>query len=199
MQVFSLHYLPNIEWLAFWLQSENAVIDIHEHFVKQTYRNRTTILSANGKLDLSIPVKKQSHHTSMNEMRIENDFAWQHQHWQAIVSAYQSSPYFEHYQSHFEVLYKKDFSLLTHWNETLLQQCLRLMKVEKKIAFSSAYISDSNQIIDYRKSINPKLTSMFSHHSYLQVFTEKFPFQSNLSIIDLLFNKGPRWKEVLTL
>lgn len=199
MQVFSLHYLPCIEWFSFWLKSENAVIDVHEHFVKQTYRNRTRILSANGPLDLSIPVKKQAHHTPMNQMRIENDFTWQHQHWQTIVSAYQSSPYFEHYQPYFEVLYQKEFNLLKDWNEVLLLQCLKLMKVEKKIEFSSSYIEDSGQIVDYRKSISPKVASAFLHQPYLQVFTEKFSFQPNLSILDLLFNKGPRWKDTLGL
>src|SRR6478609_707173 len=140
MIILSSHYLPCIQWFqAFLSGGEEVVIEVHEHFLKQTYRSRTTILSANGKLALTIPVKKAANHTPMNEMRIENDFAWQHQHWQAIVSAYNSAPYFLYYQDYLKPLYEQEFTSLVEWNKVLLKVCLKLMKVDVEPVYSQQY------------------------------------------------------------
>jgi hypothetical protein len=195
--ILSSHYLPSIEWFHALLTHEEVVIDVHEHFVKQTYRNRTTILAANGKLALTIPVRKTAHHIPMHEVEIENDFRWQHQHWQAILSAYSSAPYFLYYKDHFQPLYEKEFSGLLEFNQALLKVCLKLMKVEEEnIPLSNTYIHAKETDTDGRLLISPKKESTFVTKSYLQVFTEKHVFQQNLSILDLLFNKGPRWPDV---
>lgn len=170
------------------------MVDIHEHFVKQTYRNRTAILSANGKLALTIPVKA-ANHTPIGDVIIENDVNWQHQHWQAIVSAYNSAPYFLYYQDDFKPLYEKEFTSLVEWNKALLSVCLKLMKLDIAITYSDAYCVPTETDKDFRKSISPKVKQEIPAKSYLQVFSEKFPFEPNLSIIDVLFNHGPRWRE----
>lgn len=199
MQPFSLTYLPTLPWIFYWLQAPHACIDVHEHFVKQSFRNRTLILSANGVLPLIIPVKKNEHHTPMLGMRIENDFKWQHQHWQAIQSAYQSAPYFEHYAPYFEKLYIKHYTLLVEWNLDLLSVCLLLLKINKPIETSTEYVSGVMPESDYRIMLSPKILLEPITKPYLQVFTEKYPFAPNLSILDLLFNHGPRWNDYLKI
>lgn len=194
MIILSSHYFPCVQWMRAFMEDEGCVIDIHEHFVKQTYRNRTVILSANGKLSLTIPVKKEVHHMPVSGVKIDNEVRWQHQHWQAIVSAYHSSPYFLYYQDYFKPLFEKEFVYLQEWNAVLLEVCLKLMKVSRTPEYSKAYIeADNNQ--DKRQLISPKVQSDIACKPYLQVFSEKFPFEPNLSILDVLFNHGPRWKE----
>lgn len=193
MPTLSSHYLPCIQWFRIFCGQEESVIDIHEHFVKQTYRSRTVILSANGKLALTIPVKKEAHHMPMVEVKIDNEVRWQHQHWQAIMSAYNSAPYFLYYQDYFKPLFEKEFTYLVEWNSALLDVCIKLMKLEQKPVYSEQYIEVTG--IDYRKQISPKIQPETTGKPYLQVFSEKFPFEPNLSIIDVLFNHGPRWKE----
>lgn len=197
MIIVSSHYLPCIQWFQAVLSGREVVVDIHEHFLKQTYRNRTTILSANGRLALTIPVKKAANHTPMLEMVIENDFPWQHQHWQAIVSAYNSAPYFLYYQDYFKPLYQKEFTSLVEWNKTILEVCVKLMKVELPLNYSKQYCTKGNEDFDYRTLISPKSKERVAQKEYLQVFSEKFLFEPNLSIIDVLFNQGPRWKEII--
>jgi hypothetical protein len=198
MIILSSHYLPCIQWFqAFLSEGEEVVIDVHEHFLKQTYRNRTSILSANGKLDLTIPVKKSANHTSMFAMRIENDFAWQHQHWQAIVSAYNSAPYFLYYQDYFKPLYEKKFEFLVEWNQAVLAVCLKLMKAGVEPVYSHQYCLAQTEDIDLRMVISPKNKEEVLTKPYLQVFAEKLPFESNLSMLDVLFNHGPRWREFI--
>jgi hypothetical protein len=195
MRILSSHYLPSVQWFQVLLSGEEVIIDLHEHFVKQTYRNRANILSANGKLALTVPVKKVANHTPMIDVKIENDFNWQHQHWQAIVSAYNSAPYFLYYQDHFKPLYEKEFTSLVEWNRSLLMVCLQIMKVDINVHYSEKYCEVTDKNEDFRTIISPKNKQETSFKNYLQVFSEKFPFEPNLSVIDVLFNHGPRWRE----
>lgn len=185
-----IHYLPCTAWFSALLRNEQVVLDQHEHFLKQTYRNRCMILSANGPLALVIPVKNRSH-VAVCDLLIENDFAWQKRHWEALRSAYNSSPYFEHYAHHFEKFYSQEFTHLATFNLELTRLCLRLMKVEKALVLSDAYIDAKEGDNDLREVIHPKKPGTSTFKPYLQVFAEKFPFVPNLSIADLLFNHGP--------
>ena len=194
MIILSLHYLPCIQWFQSLLLEQDVVIDVHEFYLKQTYRNRTCILSANGKLALTIPVKA-ANHTPMVDVKIENDFAWQHQHWQAIVSAYNSAPYFLYYQDYLKPLYNQEFTSLVEWNKMMLSICLKLMKHEGEPVYSTQYCTKQPTDTDLRMAISPKNKVEVFTKPYLQVFAEKFPFESNLSILDVLFNHGPRWRE----
>lgn len=187
--VLSIHYLPCIVWFRNLLQHENVVLDVHEHFLKQTYRNRCHILGANGVLALTVPVKKRDHKQSMQKTCIEYEMKWQHQHWQSIVSAYNSSPFFLYYRDGFEALYQTTFESLVDLNLAMITHCLKLLKVEKKWSLSEAYIAVEGK--DLRESIHPKRPEEAVLKPYWQVFSEKMPFQADLSIIDLLFNKGP--------
>jgi hypothetical protein len=192
--ILSLHYLPSIEWFHHFLAGD-TVIDIHEHYLKQSYRNRCVILSANGPLALTIPVKKKDSKQPLATIEIENDFNWQKQHWEAIRSAYNSSPYFEFYAHYFEPFYTKPFTHLYAYNKALIELCLKLMKTGKPLVLSTKYIQEEDH--DLRNSIHPKKPSGINNKPYLQVFTEKFPFQPNLSILDLLFNQGPASRDYI--
>jgi hypothetical protein len=195
--ILSSHYLPCLEWFNTFLRAEQPVIDLHEHFVKQTYRNRTSILSANGRLALTVPVRKTAHHMPMLSVEIENDFRWQHQHWHAIKSAYSSAPYFLYYHDHFERLYTQEFTHLTTFNNAVLEVCLKIMKTAKVPVSSSEYLVAQADDTDTRALISPKKASGYEGKEYLQVFSEKFPFEKNLGILDLLFNHGPQWRQYL--
>ena len=49
-------------------------------------------------MTLSIPIEKPSGKVLTRDVRISSHDNWQHLHWTAIESAYQSSPFFEYYQ-----------------------------------------------------------------------------------------------------
>lgn len=189
--LLSLHYLPCVEWFRNALITDTVVIEQHEHFIKQTYRNRTIILSANGPLALSVPVTKNQSKIPVNQVCIDNTVRWQHQHWESIRSAYNSSPYFMYYEHHFEPLYKGRHDLLFEYNMTLVNKILSLLKKEVLWNFTETYEAQVSGMADLRDSIHPKKTTDAIFKRYLQVFAEKYPFQKNLSILDVLFNNGP--------
>lgn len=197
MFILSSHYLPCLHWFYILLNKKPSIIDVYEFYTKQTYRNRCTILTANGPLDLIIPVKKHVKGTPMCSIQIENEFRWQHQHWYAIESAYQSSPYYLYYSDGFKKFYNTPYTSLVKWNMDLLLHSLSLMKVDLELKLSEQYSEALTNDIDLRGEVSPKKLGLFQTLPYSQVFSQKFPFQENLSMLDLLFNHGPRWPEYL--
>ncbi len=188
MHVFPIAYLPSIPYLSHFSKSDNAVIDLGEYFVKQTQRTRTEILTANGRLQLSIPVEKALQtKIAVKEVRISYTESWQRKHEQAFVSAYKNAPYFEHYADLFLTLLRKKEAFLYDYHRAFFEWLLQAFQMEnKKIHYSENYVSDQITADFRTKDIH-----FTDQKPYKQVFSYKFPFAANLSSIDLLFNKGP--------
>lgn len=192
--VFSSCYLPPINYFKPWILADECVIDAGEYFVKQTYRNRCTILGADGKLDLVVPIHKRNSKQLMKDVKLSNAENWQKVHWKSIEAAYRRSPYFEYYEDSFYPFYnKKEFAFLVDFNLELMNTICPLLKIPPRISLSQQYIELSNEIIDFRTEISPKNKRLneMEQPSYIQVFSDKLGFQKHLSIVDLLFNEGP--------
>jgi hypothetical protein len=122
---------------------------------------------------------------------------WQKMHWRAIESAYNKSPFFLYYQDYFEKYYTTKFRWLLDFNNELMQECFRLLKLYVCTIETSTYKKDYPQETDMRYAINPREKTAMHFKEYSQVFTYKCGFIPNLSIVDLLFNKGPESKDYL--
>lgn len=192
--MFSLPYLPNIAWFQHVLQYKKIVISGGEHYVKQTYRNRCHILNTNGVQTLIIPVKySNTQKTPYNQLQPDNSVKWQQQHWNSLVAAYGKSAFFFHYRHFFEPYYDKTIENVFYFNLGLLKLILKLLKAEVEIEVTDYYIDNVNANVDFRNKFNPKksrVEELLFQKKYHQVFAEKFSFESNLSIVDLLFNRG---------
>lgn len=185
-------YFPSISHFVAMAQADCITFEIEDNFQKQTNRNRTYIYSPNGIQLLNIPIKhsKESHQKT-KDVRIENDFDWQKQHFKSLEAAYRSSPFFEFFEDDIIPFFKKKHSFLLDLNfETLelLSKLLR-MKLDYKTTTEYFHEVDQSSILDYRFLVNGKKDdSLFE--PYPQVFKEKQGFLNNLNILDLLFNEG---------
>lgn len=191
--LLSSAYLPPIEYCAFLLQDE-VWLEQCENFQKQSFRTRSVILTSNGPLTLSVPVVHSSVKEPISQTRIEYVTPWQRTHWRAIESAYGGSPYFLYYQDALRPFYEQHFDYLFDFNLQLLQTILRLLKIRTSIHLTEDFAEI--QPNDLRTTIHPRKKSepdypLAYRKPYYQVFSEKFGFTPNLSIIDLLFNIGP--------
>ena len=190
-------YLAPINYYSKLFRAERAIIEVHDNYQKQSYRNRCMIVGANGPMSLSIPIEKPAGLKSkMKDIRIADHGNWQHLHWNAIISAYNSTPFFDYYRDEFRLFYENKFTFLFDLNEQLRALICQLIGIEIPIEYSTEYTENSSsEIKDYRERIHPKrdwqsLDSEFEAKPYYQVFREKHGFIANASIIDLLFNMG---------
>ncbi len=192
--IFPLFYLPPIEYFSKMLvHKENIILENAENFQKQSYRNRATIHSPNGKLDLTVPVIKGSKsHTNVKEVKISYDFQWQRLHIMGLQTSYRSSAYFEYYEDDLNHFYEKKWDFLYDYNEEMLHLILKFLKLKIKYSYTEEFEKTFPDFADYRNSIHPKRTSIDNFKPFFQVFEDRNGFLPNLSIVDLLFNQGPQ-------
>ena len=188
MTVFPTAYFPSIAYLRSYIHAQDAKIEMHEHFQKQTIRTRCEILTANGILRLTIPALHESgRKIPLNEVKIDHSGTWKNDHWRAITSAYALAPYFDDYSVEVkEIIFANDTYL---WEKNA--RCLRLMETILDKPLSIQY-TDYFQGISGDQSKNAYLKrDQLGLESYQQVFSYDKEFSPNLSMIDLLFNEGP--------
>lgn len=192
MIILSSLYLAPVAYYAALFHADKALIEVHDSYRKQSYRNRCVIAGANGPLSLSIPVEKSEKGKSrMKDIRIAEHGDWQHLHWNAIVSAYNSTPFFQYFEEDFRPFYEKKFTFLHDFNEQLRQLICKSLSMETPVEYTPEFIREPGyKTIDLRESIDPKKPSGVEILPYYQVFAEKLGFIPHLSIIDLLFNLG---------
>ena len=198
--LLSTAYLPPIEYFSFLINSDKQIIEKYETYKKQTYRNRCYIFGSNGKLALTIPIKKpEGNHTKTNEIIISYSEDWQQIHWKSIESSYNSSPFFLFYKEELKNLYQKKYKYLLDHNNNFLKLICDFLDIEITPGLTSEFIKNPKNILDLRNSISPKNSSQEKNYKkYSQVFANKHGFIPNLSIIDLLFNTGPEAIDYLT-
>ena len=190
-------YWPNLHYFVYVLNASIIHIEQFDNYSKQSYRNRTQILSANGILKLSIPIKKNKSEKVVNAIEISYKEDWQKNHWRAITSAYKNSPYFDFFEEDLKVFYSNKYNLLIDYNIDQLKFIIKVLKQKKYIQLTKQYESNPESVIDLRTIIHPKqsylsdkLVANKLDQSYYQTFENKISFTPNLSILDLLFNKG---------
>jgi hypothetical protein len=189
--VLSTAYFGNIQYFSKYILYKNIIIDIHETYPRQTYRNRCEILTANGKLSLSIPIVKPGKSLTKN-VKIDNTYAWQKQHYRAILSAYKNSPFFDFFIDEFYFVFDKHYNYLIDLNSDILIKCLNILEINSNWSYSDDFIRSHEN--NFREKINPKNKEIidldFMPKNYMQVFGDRFDFFPNLSILDLIFNEG---------
>jgi hypothetical protein len=195
--LLSIAYLAPVQYFTKFLLYEKVWLETHEHYSKQTYRNRCDIYSANGKLSLTIPVLKGNElKTLITDIKIDYNKKWQKLHLKGIESAYRSTPFFEFYIDELSGFYSKKYVFLFDFNMEILNTLLHLLDLNPEIKCTEKYgLKFEDHMIDMREVIHPKHSFLsdqcFQPAQYSQVFSEKHGFIANLSIIDLIFNMGP--------
>ncbi|MDR2293010.1 MAG: WbqC family protein [Prevotellaceae bacterium] len=200
----STAYFGNIQYFSKFVAAKKICIEQHENYIKQSFRNRCEILTANGKLSLVIPVERNDGNKILiRDVRISYAQSWQKSHWRALNTAYNSSPFFEYYSNDLKHFFEHKEKYLFDLNTKITSKILELLEIDKPIFFTENYKTfDSDFMFDCRNNINPKTRQIkedkiFMPQKYYQVFIQKTGFTANLSIIDLLFNEGTNAKDEL--
>lgn len=185
-------YFPNIAHFVAISHADDLVFEMADNFQKQTYRNRSYIYGANGKLSLNIPVvHTQKNRQNYNQITIFNDENWQLNHWKSLESAYRTSPFYEFYVDDLKPLFKTPATNLFDFNLACFEKICECLQLDLTISKTTAYKKVVAEMVDLRYLVNAKRENPPVFDSYTQVFHDKHGFINNLSILDLLFNEGP--------
>lgn len=197
--ILSSAYFPPVSYFSAIAQADRVTVDLTESYQKQSYRSRTVILSANGPLPLIMPVKKVVPlRTIISEVQVDYKMPWQRNHWRALTSAYNNSPYFLYYQDYISSFFEDKPELLVDFNSNILKVILKLLKIDTPVEYNrDSKIDITEDMTDLRNLIHPKRETPIVTPSYSQVFQDKFGFIAQMSILDLLFNEGPMARRFL--
>lgn len=197
--LFSTAYFAPVQYYWHWRRSEQPLVEACEHYIKQTWRNRCVIGTANGPMTLSLPVEGNLGKNGIRDVRLSDHGNWQHIHWNSIESAYNSSPFFEFYADDLRPFFEKKLGFLFDFNEEIREKICELLEIRATSQKTTTFLTECEihgGLVDFRNIIHPKkklelVDPLFKPEPYYQVFDRKFGFQPNLSILDLLFNMGP--------
>jgi hypothetical protein len=205
--LLSSAYLAPVQYYTKFVSYDQVFIEQYESYHKQTYRNRCMILAANGPIVLSIPILGGPGAKGlMKDIQLTYDHNWQHLHWRSILSAYKNSPFFDYYADDLEPFYhNRKWKYLLDFNTEIQEVIFDAINIKPTVAFTESYLKSEDipsGIKDFRYTIHPKTQKRepdedFEPLPYSQVFSQKFSFIPNLSILDLLLNEGPETVSVL--
>ncbi len=192
-----------VQWYQKLYRYDRTLIEQHDSYQKQTYRNRYVIATANGLQTLTVPVEQQTDGREVKDLRVSDHNQWRRVHWNALQSAYSESPFFEYYADDLRPLYEQRIDRLVDFNEEARQTVCRLLDIQPSVAYTSSYeaadtpasVSSDHEVLDDFRSVihakHPLPDADFQPRRYWQVFEQRHGFQPNLSILDLLFCTGP--------
>jgi hypothetical protein len=178
------------------LEESEINLNIGEQYRKQSYRTRTNILGPHQIETLTVPIQKAPNNEIMKEIKIDNRTNWQRVILKTIENSYKKSSYFEYYEYLFQPLFMEQYSHLIDLNLKSLTICLEILKINKTICQGEfSYFENKNDFISFNAKNRLDFPDFFVPKEYFQNFGNKF--EPNLSIIDLIFSKGPDSIQIL--
>ena len=175
-------YFGPVEWYQQLNRADVVYLEACESFIKQTYRNRCIIATANGQQALTVPIEHGGSRL-IRDVRISNHGSWRRVHWNALQSAYSESPFFEFYADDLRPFFEQDYEFLYDFNFEIMQKMCELLDIHPHVEPTSTFYPQPSTL-----HLQPSTLHL---QPYYQVFAHKFGFQPNLSILDLLFCMGP--------
>lgn len=203
--VLSAFYFGSVEHYRLLASCPKVILDIGEHYERQSYRTRTSIVGPNGVQDLNVQIiRDHGRKTPMREVGLSYVESWPQQHLHAIRSAYGNAPWFIHYIDDIEAVILKRYDRLVDLDLATIRMGMKWLGLKTEILLSEKFVEVEKipDAVDLRRAFHPKSplpSSVPAAPTYPQVFQERHGHQQRLSVIDLVCNAGPRSGDVLLI
>jgi hypothetical protein len=222
--LLSAFYFGSVEHYRMLAQHPKVIVDIGEHYERQSYRTRTRIVGPNGVQDLAVQIARRSgEKMPMRTVGLSYIETWPQQHVHAIRSAYGNTPWFIHFIDEIEAVVLKRYDRLVDLDLATMRMGLKWLGLRTEVVVSEEYIvpstlsdvlcrsttstsgighktSDNVGTIDLRTTLHPKKpmpTEIIRIPPYTQLFADRHGFQPRMSVIDLVMNTGPEARSLL--
>ncbi len=196
-------YFGPVEVYRLFAKHSKVIVDLGEHYERQSYRTRTTIVGPNGAQDLVVQIARRSgEKMPMHSVGLCYVESWPEQHMHAIRSAYGRSPWYIHFCDDLGTLITTRYERLVDLDLASMRLCLKWLGLRTELILWESYV-DASAIpgaLDLRGALNPKKplpATMAPVPDYPQVFADRHGFQARMSIVDLLCNAGPQVRQLL--
>ncbi|MFH2137128.1 MAG: WbqC family protein [Candidatus Omnitrophota bacterium] len=221
VSVHQPQYLPWLGYFDKISKSDCFVfLDTVQYKIRE-FQNRNKIRIKDGCIWLSVPVMSKGHYKqNIDEVCIDNDADWAIEHKKSLMVWYGKSAYFKKYFPFFEDVYSKKWDKLIDLNIYIIKYILEQLKINTPLYLESELGStkkSTERIIEICQKLEADIYlsgsggkdymdeglfsqtgislqyQQFNHPCYQQQFiSTAHPFHPYMSIIDLLFNEGPR-------
>ena len=222
--ICAVHQPQYLPWLGFFdkIIRADAFCYLNDvQFKKNEWQNRNRIKTAQGWQWLTVPVRYRFPQ-KINEVAIHDSTGWRKKHLQALITNYSRAPYYHSYITIFEDTFSREWEFISELNIHLIEQFRNALNIDTKPAVISSDLDlrddPTDRLIDICKHMGADtylagqggvqymdlaqfskngiklLIQDFEHPVYTQLFGD---FQSHMSILDLLFNCGPKSLEVI--
>ena len=199
--LISAFYFGSVEHYRLLARHDRVIIDIGEHYERQSYRSRTSVVGPNGRQDLVVQIARRSgEKMPMKSVGLSYVETWPHQHLHAIRSAYGNAPWFIHYIDDIERVLQKKYDRLVDVDLATLQLGMKWLGLTTAVEVAENYLDTGALYQDLRASFHPKKPLapwVDPVPPYPQVFADRHGFVPRMSIIDLVCNCGPEAKRII--
>ena len=182
-------YFPSISHYIAMINADSITFEVEDTFQKQTNRNRMYIYSPNGIQMLNISVKHDSAKANFKDIKIDNQYNWQKNHFKSLEAAYKNSPFYEYFVDDLRPLFEKKHEFMLDLNFEIFKLVNEALGISIPFEKTTEYFHEVTDKTDFRYLVNGKKDKT-QIEPYTQVFDDKHGFLNNLSILDLLFNEG---------
>ena len=205
-------YIKQVCWPDVFVVLDNVQLE------KQSWQTRNRIKGPNGPMFLTVPtLTKGKLEQKICEARINNASDWRRKHTGTFVANYRKAPHFEEIMAAVRPLLEREWEMLLDFNLAVLRALCALMGFKPNLHFASEieapnegrneylinvckhfgaerYVSNdgSAAYLEPEKFARSGVTLEFMryrHPEYAQLFGD---FVSHLSVLDVLFNMGPK-------
>lgn len=221
--IAAIHQPQYLPWIGYFDKLDHADVFVlldNVQYKKNEWQNRNRIRTSQGWQWVTVPVLYK-YPEKINAVKINNTVDWRRKHVNALVSNYSRAPFFKEYFGFFEEIFSLPWEYLAEINIHIIRYLNKILEINKEILLASqlslreepnerlidicehvhadAYLSgrDGAKYMDPEKFAQAKIQILFQdfHHPvYSQLYTI---FEPYMSVIDLLFNQGPRSLEII--
>lgn len=223
--ILTAHQPSYLPWLGLFHKialADRFVLFDQVQYVPKDWISRNQIKTAGGPVWLTVPVLTTGHREkTIAEMEIHNEQPWGKKHWRSISLAYSKAPHFKDYADFFADLYSREWKLIADLDLYMLQGLCGMLGIRTPIERAGAHRFEgakSALVVDMcvklgatdyifggegknyaerelfaAAKVRPHFQE-YKHPVYRQLHGTFLPF---MSVLDLLFNEGPRSLDIL--